>query len=149
MASMAGHRMIDIFLADWGWDDHFRNFVILPVPRTEFIEIENKLSALPSQLNLEYMNAFFEFRPGDCQLRVFRRDGTASLHSVHVPANGRIDPPSCQRLLMLFPYNIQDLLLVYCAATLKGSQKHFDKCCFRFFMECVARAERSRLLRAV
>jgi hypothetical protein len=44
--------MIDIFLADWGWDYHFRNFVILLVPRTEFIEIDIKLSTLPSQMNL-------------------------------------------------------------------------------------------------
>jgi hypothetical protein len=44
--------MVDIFLEDGGRDDHFLDFPILRARRIEFVEIENKLSALPSQAKL-------------------------------------------------------------------------------------------------
>jgi hypothetical protein len=52
MAWMAGHRIVDIFLADCGREDHIRDFPILPVRRNEFVEIENSISALSNRVNL-------------------------------------------------------------------------------------------------
>jgi hypothetical protein len=52
MTWAAGHRMINVVLPDCGGSDHFPAFPILPVGGTEFIEIENKLGALPGQVNL-------------------------------------------------------------------------------------------------
>jgi hypothetical protein len=47
----AGYRMINILFRDCGAADHFLDFPIFPVSRTEFIEIENRLDALASQVN--------------------------------------------------------------------------------------------------
>jgi hypothetical protein len=51
MTWVAGHRMINILLPDRGGSDHFLDFPILSVSGTEFVEIENKLGALPEQVN--------------------------------------------------------------------------------------------------
>jgi hypothetical protein len=45
--------MANIFLRDSGGGDHFLDFPMLPLSRTEFVEIENKLGALPSQVFFE------------------------------------------------------------------------------------------------
>jgi hypothetical protein len=74
--------MINMFLQDSHGGDHFLDFPILPVSRTEFVEIENKLSALPSQMNFQSINVVFELRTGDRQLLVFLRNRAASLQGV-------------------------------------------------------------------
>jgi hypothetical protein len=51
MALAVRYRMINIFLPDRGRGDDFVHFPIVQVSRTEFVEIENKLGTLPSQVN--------------------------------------------------------------------------------------------------
>jgi hypothetical protein len=51
MALVGEYRMINIIIPDCRGSDHLQDCPIPPVNRTEFVEIENKLSTLPDEAN--------------------------------------------------------------------------------------------------